>query len=136
MRQSCKIFLTAILRRKQAPRFMTIVFYMFFQILKMRNGTHTKGITITITLSQRNIFLSMTLINQVKVEPVLQELLMLNKIVIKLGFIIGITQAIKWCFQYRPQSFLGIPVQVSTLHLSETEGPHNGWGSCHKMFQN
>ena len=38
------MFLTAILRRKQATRFFSIAFFMFFQILKIRNGTHTKNI--------------------------------------------------------------------------------------------
>ena len=65
------MFLTAILRQKQAARFFTIAFFIFFQILKIRNGTHTKGITGMVTLSQRNIFLSMTLVNQLKVKPVL-----------------------------------------------------------------
>ena len=109
---------------------------MFFRILKIRNRTHTKDITIMMTLSQRNIFLLIRLINQLKVKPVLYELLMFTKILIKLRFIIGVSQAIKWCFQCRSQSFLGIPVHVSTLDLSETEGPHHGWGLCHKTFQN
>ena len=38
------MFLTAILRRKQATRFFSIAFFIFFQILKIRNGTHTKNI--------------------------------------------------------------------------------------------
>ena len=105
-------------------KIFSIAFFMFFQILKIRNRTHTKDITTMMTLSRRNIFLLIRLINELKVKPVLQEeLLIFTKILRKLRFIIGVCQAIKWCFQCRPQSFLGIPVHVSALYLSETEKP-------------
>ena len=65
------MFLTAILRRKQAARLFTIAFFMFFSDINNKNGTHTKDITIMMTLPQRHIFLSKTLINQLKVKPVL-----------------------------------------------------------------
>ena len=65
------MFFMAILRQKQAARLFTIASSIFFHILRIRNGTHTKDIPIMITLSQRNIFLSVTYINQLKVKPVL-----------------------------------------------------------------
>ena len=82
------------------------------------------------TLSQQNIFLSKTLINRLKVKPVLWELHMFNNITIKLWFIIGkVNININRCFQCCPQSFLGIPVHLFTLYLSETEWPHHGWAT-------
>ena len=90
-----------------------------------------------LTLSQRNIFLSKTLINQLKVKPVLKELLMFKKILIKLCFIIGkVNININWCFHWCTQRFWGIPVHVITLYLSETERPRYGWDPCRKTFQN
>ena len=125
------MFLTAILRRN---KILYHCFFMFFEALKIRNGTHMKDITMT--LSQQNIFLSKTLINRLKVKPVLWELHMFNNITIKLWFIIGkVNININRCFQCCPQSFLGIPVHVFTLYLSETEWPHHGWDPCHKTFQ-
>ena len=62
---------------------------------------------------------------------------MFKKILIKLCFIIRkVNIKINWCFQCCPQSFWGIPVNVITLYLSETEGPHYGWDPCRKTFQN
>ena len=52
-------------------KIFSIAFFMFFQILKIRNRTHTKDITIMMTLSRRNIFLLIRLINELKVKPVL-----------------------------------------------------------------
>ena len=62
---------------------------------------------------------------------------MFNKILIKLSFIIGkVNINTNWCFQCCPQRFLGIPVHVFILYLSETEGPHHGWDPCHRTCQN
>ena len=62
---------------------------------------------------------------------------MFNKILRKLCFIISkVNIDINWCFQCCPQSFLGMPVHVFTLYLSETKGPYHGWNLCHKVFQN
>ena len=51
-------------------KIFSIAFFMFFQILKIRNRTHTKDITTMMTLSRRNIFLLIRLINELKVKPV------------------------------------------------------------------
>ena len=35
--------------------------------------------------------------------------------------------------QCHTQSFLGLPVHISTVHWSETEGPHYGLGCCQNL---
>ena len=114
---------------KTSSKILYHCFFHFFSDIKNKKWNSHGGHTIIMTLSQQNFFLSMAFINQLKVKPVLQELQMFTKILIKLRFIIGVSQAIKLCFQCRPQSFLGIPVHISTVYLSGTKGPPSWLGS-------